>query len=295
MTKFRGIFPVPLTPFNKSDQAVDYERLKQHVEFILDAGAHGLVANGSTSEFALLCREESIKVAKTIIEQNRGRVPVIFGATAPSTWETIEVAKIGEDLGADGLMMLPPYYYPLGDDEILSHFDAVAQKTKLPIMLYNNPGTSKIDIKPQLVARLAEIDNIKYIKESTGLSARIHEIKALAGRKIEIFVGSDVIFFDALVSGAVGAVASSGNVIPAQMVEVYNLVSQGRFDEARTRFEKIALFCSYVDGSHKFVQVLKTALEIIGKPLGPPRHPLLPITGADREFLVKTLKIAGLC
>lgn len=295
MTKFRGIFPVPLTPFNQSDQAVDYERLKQHVEFILSSGTHGLVANGSTSEFALLSRAESIKVSKTIIEQNRGRVPVIFGATAPSTWETIEVAKIGEDIGADGLMMLPPYYYPLGDDEILSHFDAVAQKTKLPIMLYNNPGTSKIDIKPQLVARLAEIDNIKYIKESTGLSARIHEIKALAGGKIDIFVGSDVIFFDALVSGAVGAIASSGNVIPAQMVEVYNLVSQGKFDEARAHFEKIALFCSYVDGSHKFVQVLKTALEIIGKPLGPPRHPLLPVTGADREFLVTTLEIAGLC
>ena len=295
MTKFRGIFPVPLTPFNQSDQAVDYERLKQHVEFILSAGAHGLVANGSTSEFALLSRAESIKVSKTIIEQNRGRVPVIFGAAAPSTWETIEVAKIGEDIGADGLMMLPPYYYPLSDDEILSHFDAVAQKTKLPIMLYNNPGTSKIDIKPQLVARLAEIDNIKYIKESTGLSARIHEIKALAGGKIDIFVGSDVIFFDALVSGAVGAIASSGNVIPAQMVEVYNLVSQGKFSEARARFEKIALFCSYVDGSHKFVQVLKTALEVIGKPLGPPRHPLLPVTGADREFLVTTLEIAGLC
>lgn len=179
MTKFRGIFPVPLTPFNQSDQAVDYERLKQHVEFILSSGAHGLVANGSTSEFALLSRAESIKVSKTIIEQNRGRVPVIFGAAAPSTWETIEVAKIGEDIGADGLMMLPPYYYPLSDDEILSHFDAVAQKTKLPIMLYNNPGTSKIDIKPQLVARLAEIDNIKYIKESTGLSARIHESRRL--------------------------------------------------------------------------------------------------------------------
>jgi 4-hydroxy-tetrahydrodipicolinate synthase len=295
MTKFRGIFPVPLTPFNESNQAVDYERLRQHVEFILNAGAHGLVANGSTSEFALLSREESVKVSTTIIEQNRGRVPVIFGATAPSTWETIEVAKIGEDIGADGLMMLPPYYYPLSDDEILSHFDAVAQKTKLPIMLYNNPGTSKIDIKPPLVARLAEIDNIKYIKESTGLSARIHEIKALSGNKIDIFVGSDVIFFDALVSGAVGAIASSGNVIPAQMVEVYNLVSQGKFGEARARFEKIALFCSYVDGSHKFVQVLKTALEIIGKPLGPPRHPLLPVTGADREFLVTTLKIAGLC
>ena len=295
MTKFRGIFPVPLTPFNQSDQAVDYERLKQHVEFILSSGAHGLVANGSTSEFALLSRAESIKVSKTIIEQNRGRVPVIFGAAAPSTWETIEVAKIGEDIGADGLMMLPPYYYPLSDDEILSHFDAVAQKTKLPIMLYNNPGTSKIDIKPQLVARLAEIDNIKYIKESTGLSARIHEIKALAGGKVDIFVGSDVIFFDALVSGAVGAIASSGNVIPAQMVGVYNLVSQSKFGEARARFEKIALFCSYVDGSHKFVQVLKTALEIIGKPLGPPRHPLLPVTGADRKFLVTTLEIAGLC
>ncbi len=290
MGKFKGVFPVPLTPFKESDQSIDYSALSEHIDFLLDKGVHGLIANGSTCEFPMLATEEMRKVAGTIIDRVNGKIPVLFGASAPSTRETIEYCKIGEDLGAGGFLMLPPYYYPLNDDEIYKHYEIVASKVKLPIMIYNNPHTSKIDIQPELVKRLAEIDNIDYIKESSGLASRVHEVKALAGDSIDIFIGSDNIFFDALVSGATGAVASCGNVIPAQLVEIYRLIKEENdIDRARECFDKISQFCSFVDGTPQFVQVLKTALGIMGRNMGVPRYPLLPLSGESREELSKIL------
>jgi len=115
MGKLKGIFPVVLTPFKREDQSIDYNILDKHVDFLLESGAHGLCTNGSTSEFPMLSDEEAFNVGKRIINQLNGKVPVIFGASAPSTRKTIEFAKMGEELGANALLMLPPYYYPLND------------------------------------------------------------------------------------------------------------------------------------------------------------------------------------
>ncbi|HNY67600.1 MAG TPA: dihydrodipicolinate synthase family protein [Bacillota bacterium] len=296
MAKFRGVFPVPLTPFREADQSVDYAKLEEHVEWLIQSGAAGLVSNGSTSEFPMLCDEEARKAAKVIINKAAGRVPVIVGATAPSTWKTVEYCKIAKDVGADGILALPPYYFPLTDDEVCKHFEVMAKATDLPIMVYNNPGTSKVDIKPELVARLAEIEHVDYIKESSGQACRVHEIKALAGDKIEIFIGADNIFFDALAAGAVGVIASSGNIIVSQMSEVFRLVFEEHdLIQAREKFDVISPVCSFVDGSCQFVQVLKTALDIMGRPVGPPRYPMLPLSGENRERLAAVLKKAGVC
>jgi len=295
MEKFKGVFPVALTPFKAEDQSVDFARLEKHIDFLLESGIHGLCANGSTSEFPMLTDEEALKVAKTILHRVNGKIPVIVGASAPSTRKTLEFCKMAEDIGAAGLLMLPPYYFPLDDLEIYKHYEIVASKTKLPIMIYNNPHTSKLDLQPELVAKLAEMDRIQYIKESSGVAARIHEIRSLAGDKIDIFIGSDNIFFDALVSGATGVIASSGNVIPSQMVEIYRLIKEEKdIDKARERFDRISPLVSFIDGSPNFVQVLKTALEIMGKPMGVPRYPLLTLSGEKREKLGKILKSIGL-
>lgn len=296
MKKLKGVFPVVLTPFKEGDQSVDYDMLDKHVDFLLESDAHGLCANGSTSEFPLLSDQEAFDVAKRIITRVGGRVPIIVGASAPSTWKTIEFAKMGEDLGADALLMLPPYYFPLNDEEIYKHYELVSQNTKLPIMIYNNPHTSKLDLQPELISELANIDNIAYIKESSGFATRVHDIQTLAGNNIDIFIGADNIFFDALVSGATGVIASSGNLITSSIVEIYNLiVNEKNIDEAREKFQKISPLVTFVDGSPNFVQVLKTALEIMGRPMGPPRFPLLNLVGEKREKLrniLNNLKIA---
>jgi 4-hydroxy-tetrahydrodipicolinate synthase len=295
MKKLSGIFPVPVTPFKAADQSVDYNALEAHVESLLSCGIHGIVANGSTSETALLSDEEYVKVAKTVIAKVNGTIPVVVGTTAPSTWKTIEYCKIAEDLGADAYLILPPYFFPAGEAEILKHYETVAAQTRLPIVLYNNPGTCGIDLTPGIVAKLAEIDSVHYVKEATGEVARIYEIKALAGDKIEVLCGSDNIFFDALLAGAVGAVAASGNVISSQMVEIYQVVTQEKdILKARDLFSKIFPVCNYIDGSPSFVQVVKTALDIMGKQAGVPRSPLLQLSGEDRKELATILTETGL-
>jgi 4-hydroxy-tetrahydrodipicolinate synthase len=295
MKKLSGIFPVPVTPFKKTDQSVDYETLEAHVESLLSCGIHGVVANGSTSETALLSDEEYVQVAKTVITKVDGTVPVVIGTTAPSTWKTLEYCKMGEDLGADAYLMLPPYFFPAGEAEIIKHYETVASQTRLPIVLYNNPGTCGIDLTPRIVSKLAEIESIKYIKEATGEVARIYEIKELAGDKIEVLCGSDNILLDALLAGAIGAVAASGNVVPSQMVQIYRLVIEEKnILQAKEVFSRIFSVCNYIDGSPSFVQVVKTALDIMGKPAGVPRYPLLQLSGEDRSELTKVLIGAGL-
>jgi len=295
MLKLHGILPVPVTPFKGIGQVVDYARLESHVDHLMNTGIHGIVANGSTSETAMLTDEEYTTVAKTIIDKVNGRLPVVIGATAPSTAKTLDYCKRGEDLGADALLMLPPYFYPADELEIRKHYETIAAHTYLPIVVYNNPGTCGLDISPDLVAKLAQIENVKYIKEATGEIARVHEIKALAGDDIEVFSGSDNIFFHSLIGGAVGAISASGNALSAQMVEIYELIAtKNDIAGAKSIFDQIFMLFQLIDGSPNFVQVIKTTLDILGKPVGEPRYPLLPLSGQDRERLRATVIQAGL-
>jgi 4-hydroxy-tetrahydrodipicolinate synthase len=254
MQSLKGIFPVPVTPFKGSGQSVDYETLERHVDRLLESGIHGLAANGSTSETGMLSDDEYDRVAATVIKRVAGRVPVIVGVTSPSTRGTLDLCKRAADLGASAYLMLPPYFYPLSEREILDHYETVARETSLPIVLYNNPSTSRADLKPELVAELAKIENIKYIKEATGDIARIYAIKALAGENIEVFAGSDTVFFDSLVAGAIGAISASGNVLASQMVAIYELFAEKKdMDEARARFVRIFPLFRFIDGSRPFV------------------------------------------
>lgn len=295
MKELQGIFPVPVTPFKEVGQLVDYSRLEAHIEFLIETGIHGIVANGSTSETAMLSDEEYTNVAKTVIDRVKGKLPVIIGATAPSTRKTLEYCRIGEDLGADAFLMLPPYYFPASHFEIMKHFEIVSENTSLPIVVYNNPSTCGIDITPELVAELAEIDSVKYIKEATGEIARVHEIRALAGDKIEVLAGSDNIFLHSLIGGAIGAISASANVLAAQMVEVFELITvKNDITGAKNVFDRIFPVLQFIDGSPNFVQVIKTTLEIMNKPFGGPRYPLLPLPKKDREKLQATLQNTGL-
>jgi 4-hydroxy-tetrahydrodipicolinate synthase len=295
MKELSGIFPVPVTPFAQVNQIVDYSRLEAHIEFLVETGVHGIVVNGSTSETAMLSDEEYVTVAKKVIERVNGKLPIIIGSTAPSTRKTLEYCKIGEDVGADAFLMLPPYFFPASHMEIMKHYETISDNTSLPIVVYNNPSTCGIDISPELVAELAEMDSVKYIKEATGDIARVHQIKALAGGKIDVFAGSDNIFFHALIGGAVGAISASGNVLSAQTVEVFNLITEkGDIIKAKKAFDRIFPICQYIDGSPNFVQVIKTTLEILDKPMGDPRYPLLPLSRKDKANLEMIIKASGL-
>jgi len=294
MDKLKGIFPVPVTPFRESDQSVDLAALEVHVEALLESGVHGFVANGSTSEAVMLDDAEYVEVARTIIKRVGGRVPVILGVAAPSTRRTLELCRKGADIGASAFLMLPPFFYRLNDAEIIGHYETIVSQTDLPIVLYNNPSSARADLRPELVAQLARIDRISYIKEATGDVARIYAIKALAGDRMDVFAGADNVFLDALVAGAVGAISASGNVLSSQMAEIYRLFAeQNDLGGASALFKRIFPLLQYIDGSPSFVQVIKTVLEILGR-RSVPRSPLRALSGEARRELEELVRASGL-
>ncbi|MBC7234092.1 MAG: 4-hydroxy-tetrahydrodipicolinate synthase [Chloroflexi bacterium] len=269
-----GVYVVVCTPFTK-DEDLDEEALRRHIRFLLDAGVHGVIPTGSTSEFAALSEAERKRIVDITLEEVHGRVPVVVGTAAVSTRDTIMYSQYAEKAGADGVMIVPPYYCHPTEREIYGHYQAVAGSIRIPIMLYNNPWTSGVDMQPALIARLAEIENIAYIKESSGDMRRVSEIMRLCGDKMTIFCGTDNLALEMFAMGVPGWVAAPANAIPKQCVQLYELaVVKKDFAKAKELYFKMLPFFSALE-SGQFVQYVKASLEILGKPIGIPRRPLL--------------------
>jgi len=296
---FRGSYVVIVTPFRK-DGSLDEEALRNNVDWYIERGAPGIVCTGTTGEFDALSDEEIKHVIKVTVDQVNGKVPVIAGTAATSTWKTKELSKFAEDAGADGVMIVPPYYYLPSEEEIIEHYREVAEAIDIPIMVYNNPWTSKVDMKPQLIAKLAELNNVRYVKESSGDIRRIEQILRLAEPKITVFCGSDVLAFESFVLGAQGWVSATANIIPRETQQLFRLIAdEKKIDEARKLFFWMLPLLEFVEDSGKISQVVKAALNIIGEKEGIPkggypRKPRLPIGKDEEAKLRKILKQMGL-
>jgi len=288
--KWHGVYAVILTPFTE-DEELDEGALRKHISFLLNEGkVHGIIPTGSTGEFASLSEEERKRIVDITIDEVDGRVPVVVGSAANSTRHTIMYAKYAEQAGADGVMIVAPYYCLPDEREIYEHYKAVAESIEIPIMVYNNPATSGVDMKPELLARLAEIDNICYVKEASDDIKRVGAIKRLCGDKITIFCGCDNVMFESFLMGAEGWVSGSANIIPQQCVKLYELtVEREELDKARELYYRMLPLGDMLELEGKFVQYLKAASEMLGRPLGPPRRPLLPPLEEDRRRLKEAL------
>lgn len=283
--KWYGVHAVILTPFTEEEE-LDEGTLRRHLRFLLDeGGVQGIIPTGSTGEFASLSEEERKRVVDLTIDEVAGEVPVVVGSAANGTGRTIMYAQHAEQAGADGVMIVPPYYCQPDDREIYEHYKAVAESIGIPIMVYNNPVTSGVDISPELFARLTEIDNVRYVKEASGDIKRIGAIRRCCGDKLTLFVGADHVMFESFLMGAEGWVAGSANLIPGLCVRLYNLVRNGCLDEARALYFRMLPLGEMLELEGKFVQYLKAGAEILGRPLGPPRRPLLLPLEGDRERL----------
>ena len=175
MAQLEGVFAVSCTPFDAAGE-VDERVLRRHVLWMLDEGVDGVIPTGSTGEFAFLSEDERRRVLAVTLEAAGGRVPVYAGAAACATRETVRHARHAEQAGADGVMIVSPYYGHLSQDELYHHFRAVSESIAIPVILYNNPGTTGSDVLAETVARLAELRNIVAVKESTGEMQRVNEI-----------------------------------------------------------------------------------------------------------------------
>lgn len=274
MKPFRGTYTVMITPFTP-EGAVDVEALRAFVDWQIEQGIHGLIPLGSTGEFLSLDDDEKVLVAETVIAQTAGRVPVLIGTGAEDTREVVHLSRRAERMGADGVMIIPPFYSTPTDDELVHHYRTVGDAISLPIMVYNNPATANVDLKPALVARIAEIDNCLYIKESTLEVTRVRDIIRLCGERMTVFGG--ILGFESFVEGAQGWVAVASNVAPKAMARIFELVAdEGAIQAARQLYLEQLPLIEFV-GGQAYVAGSKALLNHMGFSAGAPRPPRLSL------------------
>jgi 4-hydroxy-tetrahydrodipicolinate synthase len=285
-----GVFAVLVTPFTEDDK-IDEVALRKHVRYLIDEGkVHGLLPTGSTGEFTAMTEPELQQVGKIVIDEAAGAVPVVLGTAAVSTKQTIERSQFAQEAGADGVMIIPSYYCHPNDAEIYNHFKNITENLDIPIIAYNNPGTSGVDMLPPLIADLAELKGIDYIKESSGDMTRIAQIRRLTDDKLTIFCGCDNLSMEMFMMGAKGWIVPGGNIIPQLCVELFTLTAEKKdYAAATALYNKLLPFFTMFEESGQYIQLSKAGLNLLGKPYGKPRLPLLPPTDADIQKLKEIL------
>lgn len=292
MTQFRGTYTVLITPFTADGQDVDVPALQRLVNWQIEQGIHGLIPLGSTGEFLSMTPDERQQVIETCIKTANGRVPVLIGTGAERTDDCVSLSKEAQSMGADGVMIIPPFYSCPTEDELFTHYRKVSDAISIPIMLYNNPATANVDLTPPIVARLSQIDNCRYIKESTLEVTRVRDIIELCGERMTVFAG--ILGYESFWLGAQGWVAVCSNLIPQMSARLFELVADHQdMDQALALYKKMLPIVKWV-GGHRYVAASKDALEMMGLPVGKPRAPRLPLPAADAAELRGALDRLGL-
>ena len=289
----RGVFSFSVTPTKDDGDRIDHDRLREFLDFQIEQGVHGIAVFGSTGSNGSFGEEEKRETMKVAVKHVKGRVPLIFGTGAITTAEAVRQSRYAEDVGADGLLVVPITYWPLTENEVYEHYRAIASAVKIPITVYNNPWTTGVDIKPPLLARLAEIDNIRCVKESSGDLTRITAIRRLTKGKMTVFAGWESNTLQAFMVGAEGWFSGMTNITPRECAELFDLaVEKNDMIRSRELFDRLFPLCDFMCAkSH--VRVAHTALELLGRPMGPPRRPLRMLEPRDRAELQRLLEEFG--
>ncbi len=279
MTELHGVLTALATPFGP-DGAIDTTLLGRLVDRSIDGGVHGVVACGSTGEFAAMTSAERRLVVETVVDHVGGRVPVVAQTGATSTAEAIELSRHAQGAGASVVMVVAPYYEPLTLDETLDYLRAVADAVQIPVMLYNLPSATGVNLAPDTVGQLArEVENIRYIKDTSADMAQAGRLIHTYGDLVGTFVGWDSLLLAALTEGAAGVMAGTANVMPAELVSIHDALAAGDLDRAQSEW---ATIYSLMDAivSAPFIPAVKAALNALGFPAGSPRPPLHDLDGA---------------
>ena len=290
--KWFGVMPAMTTPFD-SKLAVDHAFLSQHATWLLENGCSGLVMLGSLGEGATLEHTEKIEVLRTAVRASaQKKTPVVAAISALSTANAVKLAKEAEEVGCEGLMVLPPYVYTSDWREMKQHVATIIASTKLPCMLYNNPVAYKTDFLPEQIAELAaEHGNLAAVKESSADVRRVAGIREILSDRLEIFVGVDDVLVEAVNIGAKGWVAGLVNAFPAESVELFNLALAGKREEAFALYRWF-LPLLRMDTVPKFVQLIKWVQGETGTGSATVRAPRLELQGAELAAAQKTLSAA---
>ncbi len=279
MTKpWHGILTATATPF-RSDLSLDFEKYAEHIQWLAANDTHGAITNGSLGEYQVLTSEERAKLLVTGIEAAPKGFNIVAGVGAYGATESRKWAEHAAEVGATALMLLPPTSYRANDEEVVAHYREVG-KVGLPIIAYNNPFDTKIDLVPELVAKIADaVENVVAIKEFSGDVRRVWKIHHHAPR-IEVLVGADDVLLELATGGVVGWIAGFPNAFPKESAEIYNLALAGKFTEAAPAYAAVHNLFMW-DSRKEFIQSIKLAMDVVGRYGGPTRLPRLPLPAAE--------------
>lgn len=292
-TLFSGSIVALVTPMDNHG-GIDFETLEKLVEFHINAGTDAIVSVGTTGESATLSIEENVKVIEKTVELAKGRIPVIAGTGANATSEAIVMTKLLRDSGVAGCLSVVPYYNKPTQEGMYQHFKAIAECTDLPQILYNVPGRTGSDMKPETVGRLAQIENIVGIKEATGEVNRVTEIKKLAGKDFIVLSGDDATGLEAMKLGAEGVISVTNNLAAKEMAEMCRLARAGEFAKAEEINQRLMALHRdlFVESNPIPVKWAAYRLGLIKTPFL--RLPLTVLSEGAQPKVEAALKTAGL-
>lgn len=284
-----GVLTALTTPFD-ADEQIDVNKLEVVVDRSIKAGVDGVVAAGSTGEVGALSSDERLRLVDTVIEHADGRVPVIAQTGATTTAEAIRLSRAAEKSGADVLMLITPFYEPLSTEETVTYIKDVASSVELPIMLYNIPAVTGVNLDPATVRSLAEeVDNIRYIKDSSANWEQALQLIHHHSDVIGTFIGWDSYIYSALVEGAAGVMAGAANVVPDEIVAVNRLITDGDLHGALAKWRELyPVIDSMI--SVPFISAVKAGLALQGEPVGAPRRPTAELPAEQVERIGRALK-----
>lgn len=287
--KLKGVYPVLITPMNK-DGTINWRGLEENINYFIEKDVPGIVVNGSTGEFVSLTKEERIRIVNTASQLVNGKIKLIVGTAAETTSETIFYTKQAESAGADGALIINSYYLQPKENEIYEHYKMIAHAVDIPIMLYNNPHTTGVDIDIELILKLSnDFDNITHIKESSGEIRKVRDI-IRSENDLILFCGCEDLALETLMLGAKGWISVVGNIVPDKAVRLFELVQNKKLEKAWELYDELLPLCSFLEESGKYVQITKRAMEIMGLAGGVPRKPRLPITEEEEAKLITLME-----
>lgn len=290
----KGIIVPLLTPITP-DQLIDEARLRKIVDYVIKGGVHGILANGSNSEFYCVEEPEMERGLKIILDQTAGRVPVFMGIGTINTKACIRIAKMAVGYGVDGISVLAPMFIKPNEQELYRHFRAIAESVPTtPMLLYNNPGRVGYSLTANLAVRLAaDVENIVGIKDSSGdMTLTTELIRRTRGTNFRVFGGKDTLIFAAMATGAAGGVATMGNMLPELTVSIYEKYMAGDIDGAREAQFKLTPVRLTMDLA-SFPTGTKDLANLLGLDMGEPYLPNTLTTGAALETMRAALKEGG--
>lgn len=296
LSELRGIIPAIVTPFDAAHE-VDHATLRTVTGLLVSGGVHAIMATGGTGEFPHLEPDERSAVIRTIVDAVAGEIPVIAGTAACGLSQTLRLAEQAAAAGADAIISVPPFYFPLPDTALLDYFSRLAAASPLPLYVYNNPLYTGNPLRPELVLELLELPNVVGLKQSEGdlgqLVEIIHQARSVRGLRTGLFTGIDSQLTGALAIGADGIFSTAAGIVPKQVVGLFGAAERGDYADARARQLALQPLNRFLEYDPGYVAPAKAALTMMGIDVGEPRPPLPLLDDRQRSDLREALLALG--